>query len=245
MILLRSMYPERIIPDNTEPGIVATHLVRYAFALPYVRGGSVLDAACGVGYGSAFLADTATHVTGVDSDEETIEYARRRYGAANVEFRPGDVCRLPDADGSYDAVCSFETIEHVDEPERAIAEFARVLRPGGVLVISTPNAPSTTRQPANPFHQIEWSAADFAQLLATSFVEVELYGQSRRQTGAHRLAQRLDVLGLRRRFTILRRGARLLGTAPTAELTLADLVIERGTLDRASEVVAVCRTAQA
>ena len=234
-------YPERIDPGATEPGILALHLKRYDFGLQFCDGADVLDAACGVGYGAAHLAQRARSVVGVDLSEEAIAGASVRYGLPNLTFRVGDVGHLADPDDSYDVICSFETIEHVDDPEQVLSEFARVLRPTGVLLVSTPNAPLTTRAPANPFHQIEWSAADFQALLERFFAGVELYGQTRVQSQAHRLAQRLDVFGLRRRVGMLRRGSRLLGTAPMAELTLDDVLIERGALAHASEIVAVCR----
>lgn len=238
------MDPERIIPDETEPGIVAAHLARYAFARPRVSGLNVLDAGCGVGYGTAYLAAEAAHVTGIDVSEETVAYARRRYGGPQTEFRVGDLHALEFPNAAFEAVCSFETIEHVEDPEQMLAELARVLRPSGTLFLSTPNAPETTTTPANPFHRVEWSAPDFERLLGARFAHIELFGQRRVQTGAHRLAQRLDVFGLRRRFAFLRRGARLLGTAPTAELTLDDVVVSPG-VTGATEIVAICRSPRA
>lgn len=236
-------YPERIIPDETEPGIVAAHLKRYDFALPLCVGKDVLDAACGVGYGSSFLAETAARVVGVDVSKESVDYARRRYGGPRIEFHVMDVEDLTFPDASFDAVCSFETIEHVRDPARVVSEAARVLRPGGVLVISTPHVAVTTTSPENPHHRIEFSRPDFDALLRTCFPEVEMYGQRRLQTPAHRLAQRLDVLGLRRRLAFLRRGSRLLGTPPTEEMTLDDLVIAPDGIEQARELVAVCRRA--
>src|SRR5262245_49397180 len=112
-------HPERIDPDTTEPGILALHLKRYDFALPYCADVDVLDAGCGAGYGSAHLARAARSVAGMDASAEVIAHARRRYGLPSVVFRVGDVEALADADGSFDVVCSFETIEHVDDPERA------------------------------------------------------------------------------------------------------------------------------
>lgn len=234
-------HPERIDPDATESGILALHLKRYDFGLRLCEGADVLDAACGAGYGAAHLAQKAKSVVGVDLSAETIARAQRRYELGNLAFRTGDVERLADPDATYDVVCCFETIEHVAEPEQMLSEFTRVLRPGGTLLVSTPNAPVTTRTPANPFHRIEWSAADFRTLLERFFDDIELYGQSRVQSSAHRLLQRLDVLGLRRRAGILRRGSRLLGTAPMADLTLDDVVIERDALAHSSELVAACR----
>ena len=119
--------------------------------------------------------------------------------------------------------------------------MARVLRPEGVFVVSTPHAEATTEAPENPFHRVELSRADFEALLRRFFGEVELFGQRRLQTARHRLMQRVDVLGLRRRLTFLRPASRLLGTAPTAEVTADGIVIERDGIEQASELVAVCR----
>jgi SAM-dependent methyltransferase len=234
-------HPERIVPDETSPGIVALHLKRYEFAAPFCRGGEVLDAGCGVGYGSAYLGGVARRVVGVDRDEQAIAYARERYARPNVEFRVGDVLRLDFGDAELDTVCSFETIEHVDDADAFLAETARVLRPGGVLVVSTPRAEETTAAPENPFHRLELSPADFEALLRRFFGEVELYGQRRLQTARHRLMQRADVLGLRKRLTFLRPASRLLGTAPMAEVTPDGIVIDSEDIHRASELVAVCR----
>ena len=234
-------YPERIVPDETSPGIVALHLKRYEFARPWCRDRAVLDAGCGVGYGTAHLAEVAATVVGVDRDEGAIAYARERYSRPNVEFRVGDLLDLGLADASFDVVCSFETIEHLEDVEAFLAEVVRVLRPEGVFLVSTPRVEETIRSPENPFHRVELSPGDFEALLRRSFREVELYGQRRLQTARHRLMQRVDVLGLRRRLPGARRLSRVLGTAPTAEVTSDGIVIERGGLERATELVAVCR----
>ncbi len=234
-------HPERIVPDETAPGIVALHLKRYQFAAPWCEGRKVLDAACGVGYGAAFLAESASRVLGIDRSEKAIAYARARYARPNVEFAVMDLESLDLADASFDVVCSFETIEHVPDPEPVLREFARVLRPEGTLLVSTPRAARTAKRPDNPFHHVEYARTDFETLLRGRFDEVELYGQRRLQTARHRLVQRLDVLGLRKRFAFLRLAAPLLGTAPMANVTAEGIVIEREGLERASELVAVCR----
>ena len=159
-------YPERIIPDETEPGVVALHLKRYEFALPYSAGRDVLDAGCGVGYGSALLAERARNVVGVDRSEDAIGYARTRYTRPNLVFRIGDLLSLDFEDASFDVVTSFEVLEHLRDHERFLAEIVRMLRPAGTLVLSTPHVTHTTDRPENPFHERELCRADFTALLA-------------------------------------------------------------------------------
>jgi len=239
-------YPERIVPDETEHGVVALHLVRYAFAQPFCAGKDVLDAGCGVGYGTSFLAESASHVTGVDIDPESIAYAEQRYAAPNVAFLVGDLRALGLDAASFDAVVSFEVIEHLREQEAFVDELARVLRPEGVLVLSTPNAPATNEAPDNPFHLRELSRDDFEALLRARFEEVELFGQRRRTTKRYDAAKRLDRLGVRRRLGPLRRPlAALLGTHATQDVELDDVVVAPDGLEDATELVAVARRPRA
>lgn len=233
-------YPERIVPARTSPGILALHLKRYDFARDWCKGAEVLDAACGVGYGSAHLGEVARQVVGVDRSPEAIAQAQRDYGRANVAFVECDVVALPFAGGSFDVVCAFEAVEHLDDPQAFVAEAARVLRPDGMLLASTPRVARTNPAPANPFHRTELSAEDFAALLGERFGIVALYGQRRLHTRRHRMAQRLDLLGLRRRMPVVRPLSRALGTPATVDVGLDGIAITRGDLDGASEIVAVC-----
>jgi SAM-dependent methyltransferase len=235
-------HPERIVPDETEPGIVALHLKRYEFARPYCVGKHVLDAGCGVGYGSAFLSHAARSVVGVDVSADAIDYARSRYGDRNVEFAVGDLQQLDREDAEFDAIVAFEVIEHVPRPERLVAEARRVLKPDGVLVVSTPRADVAQHRPENPFHEREFTPDEFERLLRASFGRVDVYGQRRTQTARHRALQRLDVLGLRRRLPFLRRASRLVtGTAPMDAVSSEGVVISPDGVDNATELVAVCR----
>jgi SAM-dependent methyltransferase len=233
-------YPERIVPDDEPPGIVALHLKRYLFAQPYCSGKVVLDAACGSGYGSAELGRVATRVVGVDVDAPAVEYACSRYGGGNVEFDVMDVADLRFDDGSFDVVVSFETIEHVPDREAFLREVTRVLRPWGTFVVSTPSVEHTTERPQNPYHHVEYARDDFVRLLSPHFESIDLFGQRRRETLRYRVLRRLDVLGLRRRLAFVRRAGQLVGTAPTEAVTLDDVVIDRDGIERATELVAVC-----
>jgi SAM-dependent methyltransferase len=234
-------YPERIVPDETSPGPLAIHEKRYRFAVPYCTGKHVLDAACGVGYGSALLAETAAGVVGIDLSEEAIAYARARYARANVEFVVDDLQSPGLDDRSFDVVCSFETLEHLPDRDAFLGHVTRALRDDGLFVLSTPRAEVTTESPSNPYHFVEYSRSDFEALLHRYFEDVELFGQRRAQTRRHRALQRLDVLGLRKRLHFLRPASRLLGTAPMADVSLDDVLIDNADVDRATELVAVCR----
>ena len=233
-------YPERIVPGETSPGILALHLARYVFAEDWCRDREVLDLGCGTGYGSFRLSSVAKGVLAVDVSEEAIAYAESHYGAPNLEFRVLDATRLPFDDGSFDVVTCFETIEHVDDAVILVGEAARVLRSGGAFIVSTPRVDRTTHSPDNPYHRIELSREDFEVLLTPSFELIEMYGEQRRQTSLHRLLQRLDVLGLRRRSRLVRRAAVLTGTPAMENAGLGDVTITRERASTARVLVAVC-----
>lgn len=233
-------HPERIVPDDEPPGIVALHLKRYLFAQAYCVDKVVLDAACGTGYGSAELGRVATRVVGVDVDASAVGYARERYGGDKVEFEVMDVAALQLDDDSFDVVVSFETIEHVEDADAFLREVARVLRVSGTFVVSTPSVAHTTDHPRNPFHRVEYAREDFTRLLSHHFDSIDLFGQRRLETRRYRVLRRLDVLGLRRRLAFVRRAGSLVGTAPTEAVTLDDVVIDREGIERATELVAVC-----
>lgn len=156
-------------PERTE-----LHLRRYEFACRFAEGLVVLDAACGTGYGSSMLArlGRARAVTGLDIDADAVGYASRRHGSGNVGFRVGDVSSTGLDSGSFDLVVSFETIEHVVDASSVIDEFARVLRPSGMLIMSTPNDWGQTEH-----HVHSFTRASFESLVAVGFEVVELWGQ--------------------------------------------------------------------
>ncbi|HKP54372.1 MAG TPA: class I SAM-dependent methyltransferase [Chloroflexia bacterium] len=240
----RGGYPERIVPDETPQGIVALHLKRYDFSMAYIAGKRVLDVACGVGYGSAHLANFANEVVGVDLDEEAIAYARRRYGGPpNLLFVRGDAMKLKFVDASFDVVCSFETIEHIADVEAYLREVRRVLVPGGRYLASTPAARHSTDHPENPHHVREWSPADFERLLRRHFSAVELFSQVRRQTRLAILIKKLDLFKLRARLVpsgVTRRIAHGAGIRMMGDLQMDDVLIRPGVLRGASEIIAVC-----
>jgi SAM-dependent methyltransferase len=174
---------ERYVP-GTAGEIAHEHWHRYAFARRVARGRRVADIACGEGYGSGLLAEVATHVAGVDIDPTTLAHARAAYAdCANLTFAEGSAAALPLGDASADVIVSFETIEHLEAAEqpRMLAEFARVLTPDGVLVLSSPNRPqySDARGYVNPFHLHELDRGELTRLLAPHFPVQRWYRQRR------------------------------------------------------------------
>jgi GT2 family glycosyltransferase/SAM-dependent methyltransferase len=170
---------ERYVP--TEGGdIRLEHIHRYVWATPLCRGKLVIDIACGEGYGSAILARAAERVVGIDVSAEAVAHARVAYrDAANVEFRQGPAERLPCNDRSCDVVVSFETIEHLAAQDQMLDEIVRVLKVGGLLVISSPNRPvyRMQREHLNEFHVKELDFAELDALLRQRFRHVTYFGQ--------------------------------------------------------------------
>jgi hypothetical protein len=171
---------ERFTPE-CQREIWYEHWHRYAFALPFARGGRVLDAACGEGYGSALLSTVAASVLGVDIAADALAHARARYGArANLRFEQGDATALdalPAA--SFDLIVSFETLEHVQAQEAMVAGFARLLAPGGLLLLSSPDRRTYSDLTGfrNEHHVRELYREELESLLAPHFPARRLYGQ--------------------------------------------------------------------
>jgi SAM-dependent methyltransferase len=173
---------ERLVPELQHGELVhAEHLVRYLMATELASGRRVLDAACGEGYGTALLAAAgARSATGVDLDELTIAHAEGRH--AGAKFVRADVRQLPFEDGAFDLVVSFETIEHVRDPESVLDEFRRVLADDGLLIVSTPNKHHYLVE--NEFHEREFFHEEFVALLGTRFPILDVLLQHNLVTSA-------------------------------------------------------------
>jgi SAM-dependent methyltransferase len=169
---------ERLVAAN-EGDIVFEHVHRYALALELARGKRVLDIACGEGYGSKLLACEAQSVVGVDISPQVVEHASRKYREVNLRFLVGSCDSMPVETASIDLLVSFETLEHHDRHHEMLTEVKRVLSPGGVLMISTPDKRVYSDLPkfVNPFHVKELYREEFEALLGSHFSHVALLGQ--------------------------------------------------------------------
>ena len=169
---------ERFTPECVRE-IFYEHWHRYAWARGLVGDLDVLDCACGEGYGSRLLADTARTVVGVDIDTESIDHADRRYARPGLEFMAANALELPFDNHRFDVVVSFETLEHLVEHEELLASFRRVLRPGGFLLLSSPDRKTYSDDTGyrNEFHVRELYRPELEDLLGRHFPNFRLYGQ--------------------------------------------------------------------
>jgi ubiquinone/menaquinone biosynthesis C-methylase UbiE len=201
-------FDERVIPGITANFQFKESLARYEFASKILRGGSyVLDLGCGTGYGSDFLS-RKFNVIGIDINKEAISFAKKHY-PNSARFLVGDVCRLPFEREEFDAICSFEVIEHIKNPKDMLSEVLRVLKKRGLFVMSTPKK---GKKVISPYHFKEYTKVELENLLRLYFSKVEIFGQCKNKKAkkafldflksqqAREKVVRNDVLGLRRLF---------------------------------------------
>jgi O-antigen biosynthesis protein len=181
-ILFMDFSGERFVPGTDSGLLEAEHLQRYAFAGNYVKGKSVLDIACGAGYGSSLLLkEGATAVTGVDISAEAIHFAKNTYGKHGIRYIVHDAENF--RKDSYDVIVSFETFEHLDNRQRFLENLFAMLHDTGLLIISTPNKAITSpMKPAsrirNIFHKYEYLEREFiAALQGAGFTRIQKFGQ--------------------------------------------------------------------
>ncbi len=231
---------ERTLPDVPEENYwFRRHLAVYEWIAARVAGLTVVDLACGEGYGSDVLAARAADVVGVDANPEAHEHARLRYVRPNLRFERNLVEAYADP---RDAVVFLQTIEHIEDPGALLANFARV---APVSYVSTPNrltlAPEGAEKSDNPWHLREYTAAEYRELLAPHFSAVELFGLVHaRKLRAHEVAIRL---GWDRVHPLLRITKPFYDRFVPA-ISASDFALRAEAdcdLDRALDFVAICR----
>lgn len=157
---------------ETEP----THSARYEFALKFILPeDKILDAPCGSGYGTYLMSSAALEAKGVDIHRGAIEHAKEFFSSKNNSFLIGDVESLKEVlpeDECFDAIISFEGIEHLKHPQLFLKEAKRLLKKNGRLIISTPRKPH-----GSPYHFKEYSLEEFKELLSENFEIKQMFGQ--------------------------------------------------------------------
>jgi SAM-dependent methyltransferase len=166
---------ERTVPGVPEENYwFRRHEIAYRFALPCVAGKRVLEVGCGEGYGTALLASRAADVMGVDYDALTAAHAAATYPQAR--FVRANLAALPVPSESVDVVATLQVIEHVWNHPEFVRECLRVLRPGGLLFVTTPNRLTFSPgldEPANLFHTKEFTAAELSALLVKCGFDID------------------------------------------------------------------------
>jgi SAM-dependent methyltransferase len=172
----RDDVPERFVPDEMRGQLIeADHIARYRWASSLAADRRILDAGCGVGYGTAMLARAGARAThGVDIAKAVLEAVEAEM-PEGVQLDAGDVRDLPYEDATFDLVVCFEVIEHIENQPAALDEMARVLAPDGILLISSPNR--EMHPPINPHHVHEYLPDELEAALATRFENVKLMRQ--------------------------------------------------------------------
>ncbi len=182
---------ERFTPECVRE-IWYEHYHRYAYAQRIVNNKTVLDAACGEGYGTDMLAQHAKQAYGIDIDTETIKHSQSRYKRENLQFRQGSCTDLPFEDSTFDVVISFETLEHLAEQSQMLNEFNRVLKKDGILIISTPDKKhySDATGFQNEYHVKELYKHEFKALLDHHWNYQVWYSQS---LAFHSIMEKIDA----------------------------------------------------
>jgi SAM-dependent methyltransferase len=253
----------RLEPALENPGSpwYVVHMARYLFAQPRVAGALTLDIACGTGYGLPVLQERALKVIGVELDARAAREAMRCVEGSPAAVIMADGCRLPFADETFDCITSFETIEHLDERRRFVDELRRVLKRGGVCILSTPNAHHTKPidgRPRHPDHVHEYMPEELEAELTDYFDEVEMMGQAldssfrippfwdEQQELAKDKRMRLNILLWRALNKVPFKSRDQLSRAlwgQTLIPTESDYQFSRANVEKAPVLVAICRRA--
>lgn len=172
------------------PWVIHEHQARYEFAGDFVKDKFVVDGACGAGIGSVMFASAgARQVWAYDLSSDSIDASKIKNNLANLIWSVADVTQLPLENSVVDVWICLETIEHITNDEKLLIEAKRVLKPGGILVCSTPNRRVTNPQssiqdkPFNQFHVREYNQGEFENLLKKYFSNIEWYGQNPQSPG--------------------------------------------------------------
>ncbi|GAA4028609.1 class I SAM-dependent methyltransferase [Allokutzneria multivorans] len=182
--MTRELEPLPLTGERTVPGVLEEnywfrrHEIAYLALLEHCAGARVLEAGCGEGYGARVIADVADRVIALDYDELTSAHVATAY--PEVVALRGNLASLPLASSTVDVVVNFQVIEHLWDQPGFLRECLRVLRPGGRLLISTPNRITFSPgrdTPLNPFHTRELAPSELDSLLTEAgFVTERLLG---------------------------------------------------------------------
>lgn len=259
---------ERLIPGDFGSVSEYCEYLRHLFAYQHAaktlsKSMTVLDLGFGDGYGTKHLSGQCGKAIGVEVDPDAVRHASRKYGSDRCEFQVYDGKKLPFEDAMFDRIISFQVIEHVPDELNYVKEIARVLKPGGSFIVTTPNKRIRLRpnqKPWNKFHFREYYPEELEALLKQGFRTVEVKGVKAKEPlqtiETERVKQylkwsALDILNLRRLLpkslkSILLKFFRKV-TTPAApddfksRFSVEDYFLTDSHLDDSLDLLAVCR----
>ncbi|GAA4430970.1 class I SAM-dependent methyltransferase [Actinokineospora soli] len=242
--------PLPLTGERTVPGIVQEnywfrrHEVAYLHLVGHCADAVVLEAGCGEGYGADLLAGAARHVIALDYDAQTAAHVARAYPA--VSAVRGNLAGLPLRDGAVDVVANLQVIEHLWDQEGFLAECRRVLRPGGVLLVTTPNRITFSPgrdTPLNPFHTRELAGEELRGMLLDAGFTVEFLGGVHHGPRLAELDARFGGSIIDAQVEVAVAGAEWPAelTDAVASVTAGDFVISADDVDASLDLVAVAR----
>jgi len=185
------------MPENIDEVLHREHIDRYEFFKSAFKG-QVLDIACGIGYGSKLITslDKVESYSGKDVDQEAINIAKSRYATEKAKFTIGDITNINEEDSSIDTMISFETLEHLNTPQKAINEAKRVLSQEGVWVGSVPSEYFDNIcekvYGKNPYHVTRFTVSELESSLKESFQYVLLFSNELTVNSSFRILKNDD-----------------------------------------------------
>lgn len=165
--------------DAAQQSLYTIHQAIYRWIAQHCRDQTVLDPGCGTGHGLQLIGQATPHIWGADIAPDAVQFLARHYPALRQRCVVSDATRLGLGPNRFDVVVAVEIIEHMQEDGAFLREVQRVLRPGGVCLLTTPNrlvhSPGRST-PLNPFHVREYTYAEWQALLQRFFHEVRILG---------------------------------------------------------------------
>lgn len=255
-------FTERAVPTITANFLMQEAEARYVFAKKYISAHkTVVDLACGTGYGSQILLKKSNSYIGIDINDEALSYAQKKYSRPNASFLKMDVNDLIFKNQSFESVVAFEMIEHLKRQHTFLKEVSRILKPKGVFIVSTPNRliQSPNGKLMSPYHTKEYSPEEFERLLKKHFSDVVIFGQRKSKRAllsvnkfmfSQKVRQALvdiDVLRVRKLLDddtkefIWKYVGNMVGRKAQEHVTKSDYIMSKNNLDSAEYLIALCK----